>query len=158
MEHDRVARLDVALGDVLLRQRRLDVSRGDLLPRIHHAALERDHVEQMRAGEDRLKLLDAKLLEPVCVANFCSCEAIVESHLALVAVLAELDSNMAEAVELRTGLADLGGQEFVVIDHLIVTERAAGRAAGNAQCEYTRTKQRHGGFVDRGRSCRSCRP
>ena len=42
---------------------------------------------------------------------------------------------MAEAVELRPDLADLGGDELVVVDELVLAERAAGRAAGNAQRE-----------------------
>jgi hypothetical protein len=54
VEHDRVAWFDVALGDVLLLQRRLDIGRSDLLTGIHHPALQRDHVNEVSAGEKRL--------------------------------------------------------------------------------------------------------
>src|SRR5215813_14046327 len=123
MEHDRVARLDVALGDVLLLQRGLDIGCGDLLACVHHPAFEPDHVDQMRAREDRLELLNSELLETIGVADLRSSEAIVESHLALVAGIAHLDTNMTETVELRAGLADLGSEKLVVIDHPVVAER-----------------------------------
>jgi hypothetical protein len=45
-------------------------------------------------------------------------------HFVLVAVLAELDADMAEAIELGANLADLGRQIFVVIDEFIRAERA----------------------------------
>jgi hypothetical protein len=148
MEHDRIARLDVALGDVLLLQRRLDIRCGDLLTGIHHPALERDHVEKMRAGKERLELLDTELLQTVCVADLQGGVTVVEPHLALVAVLAELNADVAEAVELCAGLPDLGGEKFVMIHKLVVAERAAGRTAGNAQRERARTEKRHAALVD----------
>lgn len=135
-------------GMFCLASAAFDVGRGDLLADVHHSALQRDHVDQMRAGEQRLEFFDAKLLQAVGVADLRCGETIVEPHLVLVAVAAQLDSDMAEAVELRAGLADLRGQEFVVIDHLVVAERAAGRAAGNTQRERARTEQRHAAFVD----------
>ena len=116
---------------------------ADLLARIHHAALHGLDVDQMAAREQRLQLLGAELLQAVGVADLGGGEAVVEMHLALVAVLAELDADMAEAVELRADLADLGGEKFVVIDQLVRAERAAGRAAGNAQREGARAEQRH---------------
>ena len=78
----------------------------------------------------------------------CGGEAVVEPHLALVAVLAHLDADVAEAVELRAGLADLGGEKLVMIDELVVAERAAGRTTGNAQREGTRAEQRHALLID----------
>ena len=85
--------------------------------------------------------------KPVGVADLGGRVAVVEMHLALVAVLAELDADVAEAVELRPDLADLGRQKFVVIDQLVGAERTAGRAAGNAQREHARAEQRHARLV-----------
>src|SRR4029079_8231660 len=102
---------------------------------------------QMSAGEERLQLLGAEFLETVSVADLCSGEAVVEPHFALVAVLAHLDADVAEAVELRAGLGDLGGEKLVMIDKLVVAERATGRPPGNAQREHARAEQRHGGLI-----------
>jgi hypothetical protein len=55
---------------------------------------------------------------------------------------------VTEAVELRAGLADLGGEKLVMVHQLVVAERAAGRTTGNAQRECTRTKQRHALLVN----------
>ena len=138
LKKHRVARLDVAFLHVLALQRGAQVGDRDLLAGVHHAALERPEVEQVAAREQRLQLLDAELLQAVGVADLGRGEAVVEMHLALVAVLAELDADMAEAVELGAGLADLGRQELVVVDQLVLAERAAGRPAGDAQREGAR--------------------
>ena len=87
-------------------------------------------------------------LRPYASLISCGGEAVVEPHLALVAVLAHLDADMTEAVELRAGLADLGGEKLVMIHKLVVAERAAGRTTGNAQREHTRAEQRHALLVD----------
>jgi len=71
-------------------------------------------------------------LRPYAIADFLGGEAVVEPHLALVAVFAHLDADVAEAIELRAGLADLGSEKFVMIHKLVVAERAAGRTTGNA--------------------------
>src|SRR4029453_12480581 len=89
----------------------------------------------------------AELLETVSVADLCSGEAVVEAHLALVAVLAHLYADVAETIELRAGLGDLGGEKLVMIHKLVVAERATGRTTGNAQREHTRAKQRHAGLI-----------
>src|SRR5262249_26402103 len=120
----------------------------DLLTGVPHRALEALDIDEEAAGEDGLQLLHAELLEAVRVIDLLCCQAVVEAHFALVAILAQLDADMAEAVELRAGLTDLGGEELVVVDELVRTERAAGRTARNAQREDTRPEQRHAGFVD----------
>src|SRR5512139_1477364 len=102
----------------------------------------------MRPGEDRFQLLDAELLETIGVADLLGGVTVVEPHLAPVAVLAHLDADVTEAVELRASLADLGGEKFVMIHQLVVAERAAGRATGNAQRERTGAEQRHALLVD----------
>ena len=128
----------------------------DLLAGVHHAAFHRLDVDQVPAREQRLQLLDAELLQAVGVADLGQREAVVETHLGLVAVLAELDADVAEAVELGADLADLGREELVVIDELVLAERAAGRAAGNAQRERAR-RTAACPARRRGRSCRPCR-
>src|SRR5882672_1203844 len=102
----------------------------------------------MGTREEGLELLSAELLQTVCVADLLGSEAVVEPHLALVAVLAHLDADVAKAVELCAGLADLGGEKFVMIHELVVAERAAGRTTGNAQRECTRSEKRHALLVD----------
>src|SRR5687767_3751453 len=102
----------------------------------------------MGTGEEGLELLSAELLETVCVADLLGGEAVVEPHLALVAGFAHLDADVAEAIELRTGLADLSGEKFVMIHERVVAERAAGRTTENAQRERTRAEKRHALLVD----------
>ena len=55
---------------------------------------------------------------------------------------------MAQSIELRADLTDLGGKKFIVVNQLVGTERTAGRAAGNAQAEGTGAEQRHAGFIN----------
>ena len=50
---------------------------------------------------------------------------------------------MAEPVELRAGLADFGGEVFVVVHHLVLAKRAAGRGARHAQNERPLAEARH---------------
>src|SRR5262249_17809434 len=64
------------------------------------------------------------------------------------AVLAHLDADMAEPVELRAGLTDLGGEELIVVNQLVGAERPARRTAGDAQREGTLTELGHSRFVD----------
>src|SRR5215208_5613344 len=112
VEEHGVARLDVARLHVLALERSADVGNHDLLAGIHHPALHGLDVDEMPAGEKRLQLLDSELLQAIGVADFRSRVAVLEAHLGLVAVLAELDADLAEAVELRPDLTDLGGQEL----------------------------------------------
>jgi hypothetical protein len=73
--------------------------------------------------------------------------AVVETHLGLVAGRAHGDADMAEIVELRSHLPDLGGHELIVIDEAVFAERPTGRTAGNAQGEDAFAEQRHRGFI-----------
>src|SRR5882762_3946737 len=50
---------------------------------------------------------------------------------------------MAEAIELGAGLANLGGQKFVMVDELVFAEGSASRTAGNTQQKGTLAKARH---------------
>ncbi len=65
----------------------------------------------MAAGEERLAVLDADLGQAIGAADLLLGVAVVVAHLVLVAVLAHLDADMAQPVELRAGLADLGGED-----------------------------------------------
>ena len=143
IEEDRIARFDVVFLHVLALQCRPDVRERNFLARVHHPAFHRLDVDEMAAREQRLQLLGSELLQAIGVADLGGGEAVVEMHLALVAVLAELDADVAEAVKLRADLADFGREELVVIDELVRAERAAGRATGNAQRECARAEQRH---------------
>jgi hypothetical protein len=135
VEKDRIARLDVALLHVLLGERSAEVSQSDLFADIHHAAFHCLDIDKMSAGEQRLQLLDTELLEAIGICHIGHREAVVEDHLAQVSGIAELDADMTEAVELGAGLADFGGEIFVVVDQFVVAERAARRRARHAQHE-----------------------
>src|SRR5262249_17476796 len=148
IEEDRIARLDVALLHILLLQGGAHIGEADLLPGLHHRALEPGKVDQMPAGEERVQLFRAELLQAVSIAGPGRGEAVIKMHLALVAIFAELDTDMAERVELRPGLPDLRRQKLVVIDKLVLAKRAAGRPAGDAQREGARAEQRHAGFIN----------
>ncbi len=74
-------------------------------------ALHRLDVEQMATGEERLAVLDAELGQAIGATDLLPGDAVVVAHLVLVAVLAHLDADVAQAVELRAGLADLGGED-----------------------------------------------
>ena len=87
--------------------------------------------------EEGFEVLDAKFLQPVGVGHLGHGDAVVEAHLVHVALLA-VDADMAEAVELGADLADLGGHEIVVVDHLVVAERAASGCPGDAESEDPR--------------------
>jgi len=101
----------------------------------------------MPAREQRLAMLDAELLEAVSVAEIRNRMAVVETHLGLVAGGAHGDTDVAEKVELRSYLPDLGGHELVVINQAVLAERPAGWTAGDAQREDALAEQRHRGFI-----------
>ena len=67
LKNTRIAFLDVGLLHVLLLQGGAQVGDGDLLADIHRRALDRLDVEQVAAGEERLAVLDAELLQAVGV-------------------------------------------------------------------------------------------
>src|ERR1700730_14647271 len=147
MEEDGVSGLEVGLRHILLLQRRAHIGHADLFAGFHHAPSNRDHVDQVTAGEKRLAVLDAKLLEAIRVAKIRGSMTVVESHLPLVAVGAQLNADVTKAVELSSHLADLGGHELVMVHEPIVTKRASSRATGDAQREYPLPEQRHRGLV-----------
>ena len=70
-------------------------------------------------------------------------EAVVETHLAAIAVDADLHADVAEPVELRAHLADLGRDEIVVPDDLVLAEQAAIRRPRDPHHELARAEQRH---------------
>ena len=94
----------------------------------------------MPAGEKRLQLLDSELLQAIGVADFRRRVAVVEAHLGLVAVLAQLEADVPEAVELGADLADLGCQELVMVDELVRAEWAARRSARDTQGKGARAE------------------
>jgi hypothetical protein len=94
-------------------------------------------------GKKWLAVLDAKLLQAIGITEIRCRMTVVESHLLLVAHGAHLNADVTKAVELSPHLADLGGHELIVVDHPIVTKRAAGRATEDAQCKYPLPEQRH---------------
>src|SRR5262249_23599974 len=81
------------------------------------------------------------------VTKIRCCMTVVEPHLPLVAIGAELNADVTKAVELSPHLADLSGHELVMVHEPIVTKRAPGWAAGNAQRKDPLSEQRHRGLV-----------
>src|SRR5258708_4831811 len=65
---------------------RAQVGDGDLLASLHHIALHSLDVEQVAAGEERLAVLHAELLQPIGAVNLELGHAVVVAHLVLVAV------------------------------------------------------------------------
>ena len=96
---------------------------------------------------DGMQLLGAELLKTVGPLHLLHGESVVEAHVGLVAVGADLDSDVSEAVELGPGLADLGGEELVVPDDPVAAERPAGRGGGNADDPLALAEHRHAGVV-----------
>ena len=84
----------------------------------------------------------------VTVLQVAGREAVVEHLVVQVARLADARADMGETVELGADLANLGGQDLVVPDHLVLPERAAGRGARDAQREDALAEQRHAVFID----------
>jgi hypothetical protein len=100
---------------------------------IHHDA----------AREERLHVLDAELLQAVGAVHVGALAVAVEQRALGVVV----DADMAEAIELGADLADLSGQEVVVPDGLVRSDRSAGEPAGGAYREDPAAEQRHLGLV-----------
>ena len=139
VEEHRVAFLDVVERHALRGERGIDMRRRDLVADIPR--LLRLHIDQVAAGEERLDVLHADLLEPVGALDLGPGEAVVVAVVGLVGRRADNGPDMAEPVELRAHLADFGREIFVVIDEHVLAERAAGRGAGNAEREAARTEK-----------------
>ena len=99
------------------------------------------HVDQVAAGEERLDMLHADLLEPVGALDLGPGKAVVVAVVGLVGRRADNGADMAEAVELGAHLADFGCEILVVIDEHVLAERPAGRGAGNAEREAARAEE-----------------
>ena len=94
-----------------------------------------------------MQLLGAELREAVRTLHLLHGVAVVEAHVGLVAVLADLHPDVPEAVELGSGLADLGGEELVVPDDLVLADGAPGRRGGDADHPLALPEHRHAGVV-----------
>jgi hypothetical protein len=77
-----------------------------VLAEIEVAAPDPHEIEQVSWRDDRPDVLYAELLEAIGVAHLGLRKAVVESHFVLVFAL-EGHADMAEAIELRSDLADL---------------------------------------------------
>src|SRR5438045_9080821 len=97
----------------------------------------------MAPREERVQLLRAELLQPVSVADLGRGQAAVEMHLAVVAILAELDADVAQRIELRPGLVELGGERFGSTEQIVDARRAAGGPAKDALRVGARSEQQH---------------
>ena len=130
----------IAFGD--LRQAlgfhgRFDVLDRDLLAQFHWTALQRLEVQQDAAGEERFDMLDAQLLHAIAPDHLAGRDAVVEQ------LGVSTDADMCETVELGADLADLGRQEIVHPDHVVLAERPAGEPGGGAHREHPLAEQRH---------------
>ncbi len=80
-------------------------------------AFERRDVDEHAARHERADVLDAELREPVGLRELAPVVAVVEQV---------ADADVAEAVELRADLADLGADDLVVIHRAIRAHRPEG--------------------------------
>src|SRR5215470_8311419 len=147
MHEDAVARLDCICRHPLPRHGGFEIGDRDLLAEIEIAALERREIEQVSGRDNRLDVLNAELLEAVGVAHLDLCEAVVESHLVLVLAL-KCHADVAEAIELRSDLADLTRDELIMVNEVVRSERAAGRPAWDTQREAPLAEHRHARFIE----------
>src|SRR4030095_15034294 len=123
-EEHRVAL--AGLADPLPRERRAHVVHRDhVADRQPLAALRRQDVQQDAAGEERLEVLDAELLQAVGAADLFLRQAVVIADLAV----ARDHSDVAQAVELRSDLPDLAKEQLIVIVEPVLAERPARRRA-----------------------------
>src|SRR5262249_41308794 len=90
------------------------------------AALRREDVQQDASGEERLQVLYTQLLQPVGAADLFLGQAVVVTDLAVT----RDHSDVAQAIELRSDLADLAHEQLVVIVETGLAERPARRRAG----------------------------
>jgi hypothetical protein len=79
----------------------------------------------MPRGEERLQVLDAKLLQTVRAADFLLSQTVVVADLPV----ARDHPDVTQAVELRADLPDLAHEQLVVIVEVVLAERPAGRRA-----------------------------
>ena len=146
-EHDDVALAGIV--DALAFERRVVVVERDRVSLLEHVdALERRHVDQQAAGEERADLLGPHLLEAAGAGDVGELRAVVE----IVVVgppldAADLDHRMAETVELRADLADLRRDQLVHegLREVLAgpAQRAVRRVAGDAERERPPRHQRH---------------
>jgi hypothetical protein len=105
------------------------------------ASAERQNVEQDATREERFNVVYAELLQTVCAANLLLCEAVVVPWL-----VPDYDPDVAQAVELRSHLADFTIKHFVVEHELLVTKRTTRRATRNRDREMALPKERNAGL------------
>jgi hypothetical protein len=143
-EQDGVAFHELEVGHALLLQRRLDVVHARAFALVHgFDAARAGEVEQDAARDDRMQLFDAELGQTRSRRKVRFDEAVVQPHVVAFAIGADLHADVAEAIELRPDLTDLGGHELVVPDDLVAAKRSTGRGAGYAHDELARAEQRH---------------
>src|SRR5215831_8487125 len=129
--------LDILFGEGLFDV----IDRDDVADREPFPTFERQNVEQDATREERFNVVYAELLQTVCAADLLLCEAVVVPWL-----VPDYDSDVAEAVELRSHLADFTIKHLVVEHQLLVTKRATRRAARNRDREMALPKERNAGL------------
>ena len=141
VKHDHVAFPDI---DALARQGALDVVDGDDVSALQPVdALVGGDVEQDTAGEEHPDVLDAEPLQAIGVPEVGQLVAVVKDL-----VVAYLHADVAEAVELRTHLPDLGAHDFVVADDLVIGERLVRGQTGDGDAVMPLARHRHAVLVD----------
>ena len=124
--------------DALALERASQVRERDLVAAVEpRDALERGDVDEHAARHERADVLDAELREPVALRELGAVVAVVEEI---------ADADVAQTVELRADLADLGADDLVVIHGPVRAERPV--RLRNPQAEMPRAEQRHARLVD----------
>src|SRR5262249_48501661 len=130
------------LLNILFGESLFDVIYGDdVTNRQSFTALERQDIEQDAACEERFDVVHAELLEAVRPTDLILRQAVVVACL-----VANQNTNVAEAVELRSYLANFTTEHLIVIHELLVPKRTTRRATGNGNREMTLSEEWNAGF------------
>jgi hypothetical protein len=142
VEEHAVAGLKGETLHALIFQRALDVGQGHDVTGLQHLdALEGRDVEQDAARHDRVELFDTEFLQAGLAEDIRFRKAIVVAHVACVGDAVRRNADMAEPVELGADLADLRGDDFVLVDDGIGAGRAAAARARALQIEGPATER-----------------
>src|SRR5688572_3001428 len=154
MVEERISRVDVSLGQALLRECRLKVIDRDLLAALEHAALVAGDIDQNSTREDGRDVFDAELPAAAAIADLPLPQAVVVTLLVRVAGFAMLGAHVTERIELRSVLGNVPGDVVLVPEQLVLASGAIGRPARHEQrvlaTERGEAEQRHRLLVDEG--------
>ncbi len=151
VEEDGVARLDAVLGEALLRQRTAHIGHRHFITAVEcRDALVAGNIDQDAARDDRLDVLDTERLE-AALAAVASCQILLRESVVVHVLQCPVGHPhhtplMTERVVLRTHLADIAGEVFLLCEPLALFLRCR-RHMGN-QIERAVSILRHLRFVD----------